>query len=121
MEDAVLNPEKKSKGLFPLLKGLRSSQSTPVKRNNSAPAQINFYKDDDKSTDAKHFIFATDAIVDHPLRIGVGYGSYICYSCTILSDKVRGDLLAKKKKERDTNSFAKIKSGSTYYSKKEIQ
>ncbi|GAA5795898.1 hypothetical protein HPULCUR_001262 [Helicostylum pulchrum] len=87
VEDAVLNPEKKSKGLFPLLKGLRSSQSTPVKRNNSAPAQINFYKDDDKSTDAKHFIFATDAIVDHPLRIGVGYGSYICYSCTILSDK----------------------------------
>ncbi|KAG2229036.1 hypothetical protein INT48_009592 [Thamnidium elegans] len=87
VEDAILNKEKKSKGLFPLLKGLRSSQSTPVKRNNSAPAQINFYKDDDKSTDAKHFIFATDAIVDHPLRIGVGYGSYICYSCTILSDK----------------------------------
>lgn len=85
------NIEKKPKSLFPLLKGLRSSQSTPVGRNNSnssAPAQINFYKDDDKSTDAKHFIFATDAIVDHPLRIGVGYGSYICYSCTILSDKV---------------------------------
>lgn len=82
------NVEKK-KSLFPLLKGLRSSQSTPIRKNSSnEPAQINFYKDDDKVTDAKHFIFATDAIVDHPLRIGVGYGSYICYSCTILSDKV---------------------------------
>lgn len=83
------SPPKKTKSLFPLLKGLRTSQSTPVVGRNSkdAPAQINFYKNDDNN-DAKHFIFATDAIVDHPLRIGVGYGSYICYSCTILSDKV---------------------------------
>ncbi|KAI8053184.1 uncharacterized protein B0P05DRAFT_561936 [Gilbertella persicaria] len=80
------NLEKKPKtSLFPLLKGLRTSQSTPV--NYSAPVHINFFKDDNVQKDAKDFIFATDAIVDHPLRIGVGYGSYICYSCTILSDK----------------------------------
>ncbi|KAG1093907.1 hypothetical protein G6F42_018859 [Rhizopus arrhizus] len=64
--------------------GLKTSQSTPI---NGAQAQINFFKNDNVEPDAKHFIFATDAIVDHPLRIGVGYGSYICYSCTILSDK----------------------------------
>lgn len=80
----IVNKEKK-KSLFPLLKGLKTSQSTPI---NGAQAQINFFKNDNVETDAKHFIFATDAIVDHPLRIGVGYGSYICYSCTILSDKV---------------------------------
>lgn len=79
----VVNKEKK-KSIFPLLKGLKTSQSTPV---NGAQAQINFFKNDNVEPDAKHFIFATDAIVDHPLRIGVGYGSYICYSCTILSDK----------------------------------
>ncbi|CAO3690810.1 unnamed protein product [Rhizopus stolonifer] len=70
----------KNKSLFPLLKGLRPSQSLPVKRGEEV-ANINFYKNDD------NFVFATDAIVDHPLRIGVGYGSYICYSCTIFSDK----------------------------------
>ncbi|KAL9539643.1 hypothetical protein MBANPS3_010145 [Mucor bainieri] len=79
----VVNKEKK-KSIFPLLKGLKTSQSTPI---NGAQAQINFFKNDNVEPDAKHFIFATDAIVDHPLRIGVGYGSYICYSCTILSDK----------------------------------
>ncbi|KAI9321799.1 Phox homologous domain-containing protein [Dichotomocladium elegans] len=31
--------------------------------------------------------FATDAIVDQPLRIGSGHGSYVCYNCTVLSDK----------------------------------
>lgn len=86
------NPiDTKKKSIFPSLMGLRTSQSTPVKRNgdnSNGPAQINFFKDDDNK-DAKRFIFATDAIVDHPLRIGVGYGSYICYSCTILSDKVK--------------------------------
>lgn len=86
--DELIKSEKKQKNLFPLFKGLRTSQSTPV--NSSPPAHINFFKNDDNAvSDAKHFIFATDAIVDHPLRIGVGYGSYICYSCTILSDKVR--------------------------------
>ncbi|KAL7320131.1 hypothetical protein PS15m_000050 [Mucor circinelloides] len=79
----TINKEKK-KSIFPLLKGLKTSQSTPI---NGAQAQINFFKNDNVEPDAKHFIFATDAIVDHPLRIGVGYGSYICYSCTILSDK----------------------------------
>ncbi|KAK4521679.1 Respiratory supercomplex factor 1, mitochondrial [Mucor velutinosus] len=79
----VVNKEKKM-SIFPLLKGLKTSQSTPI---NGAQAQINFFKNDNVEPDAKHFIFATDAIVDHPLRIGVGYGSYICYSCTILSDK----------------------------------
>lgn len=80
--------EKKKIGLFPLLKmgSLRTSQSTPIRNKKDAPAQINFYKEDQQKKDG--FIFATDAIVDHPLRIGVGYGSYICYQCTILSDKV---------------------------------
>jgi hypothetical protein len=79
-------PKTTSSSLFPLLKkGLRSSHSTPI--NSGAPAQINFFKNDTETKDAKHFIFATDATVDHPLRIGVGYGSYVCYSCTILSDK----------------------------------
>ncbi|KAI8878756.1 Phox-like protein [Backusella circina FSU 941] len=78
------NDNKKKGGLFPLLKGLRPSQSTPVKTQ--PPAQINFYKNDNKP-DSNHYIFATDAIVNHPLRVGAGYGSYICYNCTILSDK----------------------------------
>ncbi|KAG1336723.1 hypothetical protein G6F63_009397 [Rhizopus arrhizus] len=69
------------KSLFPLLKGLRPSQSMPVKKRSEEVAHINFYKNDE------NFVFATDATVDHPLRIGVGYGSYICYSCTIFSDK----------------------------------
>lgn len=92
LQHHLLAPEKKpskttSSSLFPLLKkGLKSSHSTPV--NGGAPAQINFFKNDTETKDAKHFIFATDATVDHPLRIGVGYGSYICYSCTVLSDKV---------------------------------
>jgi hypothetical protein len=84
--------QKPPKSLFPLLTGLRTSQSTPIsnrkKDKQQQLAQINFYKDDDETADKRNFIFATDAIVDHPLRIGVGYGSYICYSCTILSDKV---------------------------------
>ncbi|KAI9487071.1 MAG: hypothetical protein EXX96DRAFT_551719 [Benjaminiella poitrasii] len=87
---ALKKTEKKGKSLFPLFKGLRPSQSTPVKsskHNEESLAHINFFKNDNNKNDSKHFIFATDAMVDHPLRIGVGYGSYICYSCTILSDK----------------------------------
>lgn len=72
----------KKKGLFPLLKGLRPSQSTPIKTGEEV-AHINFYKNDE------NFIYATDAVVEHPLRIGAGYGSYICYSCTVYSDKVK--------------------------------
>jgi hypothetical protein len=63
------NDKKKKGGLFPLLKGLRPSQSTPVKTQ--PPAHINFYKNDNKP-DASHYIFATDAIVNHPLRVGAG-------------------------------------------------
>ncbi|KAI8994857.1 hypothetical protein BDB01DRAFT_831800 [Pilobolus umbonatus] len=73
----------KPKSLFPLLKGLRSSQSTPVL---GGPAQINFYKNDNE--DNEHFVYASDATVDHPLKIGVGYGSYVCYNCTVLNDKM---------------------------------
>ncbi|OBZ84296.1 PX domain-containing protein YPT35 [Choanephora cucurbitarum] len=79
------NEKKPKASLFPLLRGLRTSQSTPV--NNSAPVHINFYQNDNVQKGDKDFIFATDAIVDHPLRIGAGYGSYICYNCTVLSDK----------------------------------
>ena len=93
----IMNKEKK-KSLFPLLKGLKTSQSTPI---NGAQAQINFFKNDNIEPDAKHFIFATDAIVDHPLRIGVGYGSYICYSCTILSDKVNHSIEGGRERERE--------------------
>ncbi|KAI8358413.1 Phox homologous domain-containing protein [Blakeslea trispora] len=85
-DQQIMQDEKKPKtSLFPLLRGLRTSQSTPV--NNSVPVHINFYQNDNVQKDDKDFIFATDATVDHPLRIGVGYGSYICYSCTVLSDK----------------------------------
>ncbi|KAI9281613.1 Phox homologous domain-containing protein [Sporodiniella umbellata] len=73
------SPDPKNKRLFPLFQNLRPSQSLPVKKEEVA--NINFYKNDDS------FVFATDAVVDHPLRIGVGYGSYICYSCTLFSDK----------------------------------
>ncbi|ORX51881.1 hypothetical protein DM01DRAFT_1336878 [Hesseltinella vesiculosa] len=46
-------------------------------------AQINFYRDDGDDNQ----VYACDAIVNHPLRIGIGYGSYICYSCTVFSNK----------------------------------
>ncbi|KAI8333067.1 Phox homologous domain-containing protein [Chlamydoabsidia padenii] len=61
-------------------KKFKSSYSSP------GLANINFYKDssdDNTTTDS----FAADAIVDHPLRIGAGYGSYICYNCTVVSNK----------------------------------
>ncbi|SAL95330.1 hypothetical protein [Absidia glauca] len=62
---------------FPFKK-ISSSYSSPV----SGPlVQISLYKDTSPQS------FAADAIVDHPLRIGVGYGSYICYSCTVISNK----------------------------------
>ncbi|CAO3587665.1 unnamed protein product [Absidia cylindrospora] len=63
-------------------KKMNSSYSSPVP---GALAQINFYKEDSDGNGIKSF--ASDAIVDHPLRIGVGYGSYICYSCTVFSHK----------------------------------
>ncbi|SAM00212.1 hypothetical protein [Absidia glauca] len=74
-------PEPRSKLTLSLpFKSLNSSFSTPVP---GALAQINFYKDDREGGQS----FASDAIVDHPLRIGVGYGSYICYNCTVFSNK----------------------------------
>ncbi|KAI9306644.1 Phox homologous domain-containing protein [Cunninghamella echinulata] len=73
--------ERRSRLTIPLFKNLGISQSSPVP---GAPVQINFYNDSD-ATENK--LFATDAIVSHPLRIGVGYGSYICYSCTVFSNK----------------------------------
>ena len=48
-----------------------------------ASAQISFFNEDQD----EHQVYACDAIVDHPLRIGIGYGSYICYSCTVFSNK----------------------------------
>lgn len=54
--------------MIPLFKGLKPTRSTPLPSN--APAQINFYKDDDTSGAGQ--VFACDAIVDQPLRIGVG-------------------------------------------------
>ncbi|CDH58696.1 predicted protein [Lichtheimia corymbifera JMRC:FSU:9682] len=68
--------------MLPLFKGLQSTRSTPLP---GAQAQINFFKDDNEG--GRKEIFACDAIVNQPIRIGVGYGSYICYSCTVLSDK----------------------------------
>ncbi|KAI7868713.1 Phox homologous domain-containing protein [Spinellus fusiger] len=80
--DLKPHSEKKSKLMIPRLKG-RSSRSTPLP---STPARINFYKSDDTSS-LSNEPFATDAIVNHPLRIGLGYGSYICYSCTVITEK----------------------------------
>ncbi|KAI8098601.1 Phox homologous domain-containing protein [Halteromyces radiatus] len=74
--------ERRSKLNIPLFKNISSSYSSPVP---GALAQINFYKNDNDTDDNK--IFASDAVVSHPLRIGVGYGSYICYSCTVFSNK----------------------------------
>ncbi|KAF7728931.1 PX domain-containing protein ypt35 [Apophysomyces ossiformis] len=71
-DDEVLT-EKRSRLLSPFFNSLRSSRSTPLPAG--PPAQINFYKDEENKND----IFASDAIVDHPLRIGAG--------CTILSNK----------------------------------
>ncbi|KAG2180907.1 hypothetical protein INT43_008487 [Umbelopsis isabellina] len=62
-----------------------SSTSTPlpVSSNNS----INIFNDDNEETVRRSSVFASDVEVSHPLRIGVGYGSYVCYSCTIFSSK----------------------------------
>ncbi|KAL0077660.1 hypothetical protein J3Q64DRAFT_1746731 [Phycomyces blakesleeanus] len=79
-----VDTERRSKLLIPLLKSKNSSRSTPLP---GAPARINFYKNDENSDSKDNEIFASDAIVNHPLRIGIGYGSYICYSCTVLSNK----------------------------------
>ncbi|KAI9011946.1 hypothetical protein CLU79DRAFT_839225 [Phycomyces nitens] len=78
-----IDTERRSK-LLPILKSKKSSRSTPLP---GAPARINFYKNDESSDTKDSEIFASDAIVNHPLRIGIGYGSYICYSCTVLSHK----------------------------------
>ncbi|KAJ2958696.1 hypothetical protein NQZ79_g5734 [Umbelopsis isabellina] len=51
-----------------------SSTSTPlpVSSNNS----INIFNDDNEETVRRSSVFASDVEVSHPLRIGVGYGSY---------------------------------------------
>ncbi|KAI9263447.1 Phox homologous domain-containing protein [Phascolomyces articulosus] len=64
-----------------LFKGLKSTRSTPL----PGTSQISLFNCDDNNE--RRELFASDAIVNHPLRIGVGYGSYICYNCTVLSDK----------------------------------
>ncbi|KAI8340570.1 hypothetical protein BC941DRAFT_417586 [Chlamydoabsidia padenii] len=81
--DEFPETERRSKLSLSLpFKKINSSFSSPTP---GALAQINFYKDDSDGNSTKSF--ASDAIVDHPLRIGVGYGSYICYSCTVFSNK----------------------------------
>ncbi|KAM3584676.1 hypothetical protein VKS41_003483 [Umbelopsis sp. WA50703] len=62
-----------------------SSASTPLplSSNNS----ISIFNDDNEETVRRSSVFASDVEVSHPLRIGVGYGSYVCYSCTIFSSK----------------------------------
>ncbi|ORZ06702.1 hypothetical protein BCR42DRAFT_427034 [Absidia repens] len=78
----IRNETRSKQSLSLPFKKLNSSYSSPVP---GALAQINFYKDDSDGNGIKSF--ASDAIVDHPLRIGVGYGSYICYSCTVFIHK----------------------------------
>ncbi|KAI8374389.1 uncharacterized protein BYT42DRAFT_576185 [Radiomyces spectabilis] len=82
--EARIEAERGSRLRLPLLKGIKSSRSTPLP---SEQAKINFYKDDEDDKNGYGTLFASDAMVSHPLRIGIGYGSYICYSCTILSSK----------------------------------
>ncbi|CAO3577780.1 unnamed protein product [Absidia cylindrospora] len=82
IHDDCIKTERRSKLSLSLpFKKINSSYSSPVP---GALAQINFYKEGDGNVTRT---FASDAIVDHPLRIGVGYGSYICYSCTVFSNK----------------------------------
>jgi hypothetical protein len=66
-----------------------ASASTPLPLHNS----ISFLNDDNEINARRSDVFASDVVVSHPLRIGVGYGSYVCYSCTIYSSKVRGGML----------------------------
>ncbi|CAO3666320.1 unnamed protein product [Umbelopsis ramanniana] len=60
-----------------------ASASTPLPLYNS----ISFFNDDNETNARRSDVFASDVVVSHPLRIGVGYGSYVCYSCTIYSSK----------------------------------
>ncbi|KAG2220329.1 hypothetical protein INT45_004014 [Circinella minor] len=74
-------PSSSTRRIPKLFKGLKSTRSTPL----PGTTQISLYNCDDNNE--RRELFASDAIVNHPLRIGVGYGSYICYNCTVLSDK----------------------------------
>jgi hypothetical protein len=65
-----------------------ASASTPIPTTRGA--SINLFNVDNEITARHNDVFASDVEVSHPLRIGVGYGSYVCYSCTIFSSKVRG-------------------------------
>ncbi|KAG2176520.1 hypothetical protein INT44_007183 [Umbelopsis vinacea] len=62
---------------------IASSASTPLPLYNS----ISFFNDDNETNARRSDVFASDVVVSHPLRIGVGYGSYVCYSCTVYSTK----------------------------------
>ncbi|ORZ25404.1 hypothetical protein BCR42DRAFT_400078 [Absidia repens] len=81
-DDSIKTERRPKLSLSLPFKKINSSYSSPVP---SALAQINFYKEEGDGNVTRSF--ASDAIVDHPLRIGVGYGSYICYSCTVFSNK----------------------------------
>ncbi|CAO3687986.1 unnamed protein product [Umbelopsis vinacea] len=63
-----------------------ASASTPIPTTRGA-SSINLFNVDNEITARHNDVFASDVEVSHPLRIGVGYGSYVCYSCTIFSSK----------------------------------
>ncbi|ORY96160.1 hypothetical protein BCR43DRAFT_563542 [Syncephalastrum racemosum] len=88
----LVDPPRQRLRVASFFQGLKPTRSTPLPNNyttnNSGTNNgISFYRDDDQSGRNYDEIFASDAIVHQPLRIGAGYGSYICYNCTILSDK----------------------------------
>lgn len=88
----LVDPPRQRLRVASLFRGLKPTRSTPLPNNvadshGNSNNGISFYRDGDLPGPGYDEIFASDAIVHQPLRIGAGYGSYICYNCTILSDK----------------------------------
>ncbi|CDH48509.1 predicted protein [Lichtheimia corymbifera JMRC:FSU:9682] len=89
-----------------LFKGLRRSNTTNPMYDDELVPQINLCNQDNEQGERRENTFASDAIVNHPLRIGVGHGSYICYNCTVLSDK--GPAITVRKRYSDFVELRKV-------------
>lgn len=90
-----------------LFKGLRRSNTTRPMNEDELVPQINLCNNDNQQGERHdEHTFASDAIVNHPLRIGVGHGSYICYNCTVLSDK--GPAITVRKRYSDFVELRKV-------------
>lgn len=91
-----------------------ASTPLPVTRNDS----ISLFNDDNEHTARNSDVFASDVEVSHPLRIGVGYGSYVCYSCTIYSSKVSDEMSGEVSHLKQILTIALA--GSFYYCSKAV-